>query len=175
MVAGLVLLGIGGAGSAPEPDDGIDVYFRDADLGALSAQGLEHYRTHEPGESERIERAFPGAPPQIPHSIEDLEPISLGENECLECHHPENASEGEDVPLPDSHFEHAVLGSGAAGDPMVVVVKGYRLVKDEHGSRYNCTMCHTPQAIDVDTPPSLFVRETLTAPLPAVEAAPQSR
>ena len=44
-----------------EIDEGIDIYFRDADLGALSDQALAKYIDAEAGESERIERSFPDA------------------------------------------------------------------------------------------------------------------
>ena len=60
----------------PEADDGMDVYFRDSDLSALSTQDLETYTADEAGESQRLGRAFPDAPPQIPHSVEDMLPIT---------------------------------------------------------------------------------------------------
>jgi cytochrome c-type protein NapB len=140
-----------------EVDDGLDIYFRDSSLSSLSDQAQETYPDSEAGESKRIERAFPDAPPQIPHTVEDMLPITAGDNECVDCHHPDNAVSKADLPLPKSHFSRAVMGSGGKGDSMVWVVKGYEDAKDVVGSRYNCTMCHTPQATNVDTPSTKFI------------------
>jgi cytochrome c-type protein NapB len=141
-----------------EVDDGLDVYFREASLIALSDQALEEYGNSEAGESQVFERAFPGAPPQIPHTVEDMLPITGDSNECVDCHHPDNVAGPEDLPLPKSHFSQAVMGAGAKGDSQIWVVKGYEEVKEIGGNRYNCTMCHTPQATNVDTPASTFIR-----------------
>jgi nitrate reductase cytochrome c-type subunit len=82
-------------------------------------------------------------------------PITLADNECLECHLPENAT-GDDVPLPDSHFMVPVMGKGAANEPLVWVVKDYQQTPGTMGARYNCNMCHTPQATNVSTPKNSF-------------------
>jgi cytochrome c-type protein NapB len=140
-----------------EVDDGMDIYFRDVELMSISDQAQEEYPESEAGESKRIDRAFPDAPPQIPHTVVDMLPITSDDNECIECHHPDNAVSKSDLPLPKSHFSRAVMGSGAKGDQMVWVVKGYEDVKDVVGTRYNCTMCHTAQATNVDTPDTSFV------------------
>jgi cytochrome c-type protein NapB len=144
--------------AAKEVDDGIDVYFRDSDIGALADQALPVYPDVEAGESKLLERDFPDAPPQIPHTVEDMYPITMGDNECLNCHHPENAVSKEDAPLPESHFERAVMARGKKDEPMVWVVKNYETAKDVVGNRYNCSMCHTPQATNVKTPKNRFVR-----------------
>jgi nitrate reductase cytochrome c-type subunit len=141
-----------------EADDGIDVYFRDVNLTALSDQALETYPDVEAGESLLLDRSFPDAPPQIPHAVADMLPITLADNECIECHHPDNVTGKEDAPLPKSHFSRAVMGGGGKGDPMAWVVKSYEDAKDVAGTRYNCDMCHTPQATNVDTPKSTFIR-----------------
>ena len=84
-------------------------------------------------------------------------PITSGSNDCLDCHHPENTTDEEDYPqLPDSHFQEAVMAKGQPGDPMVWKVQGYRKGDDVAGTRFNCTMCHTPQAMNVKTPGPLF-------------------
>ncbi|MBW2289204.1 MAG: nitrate reductase cytochrome c-type subunit [Deltaproteobacteria bacterium] len=140
-----------------EADDGLDIYFRDASLMALSDQAQESYPDSEAGESKRIERAFPDAPPQIPHTLVDMLPITLDDNECVECHHPDNVASQSDLPLPKSHFMRAVMGSGGKGDSMVWVVQGYEDTKEIVGNRYNCTMCHTAQATNVDTPSTKFI------------------
>jgi cytochrome c-type protein NapB len=141
-----------------EVDDGVDLYFREVSLTALSDQALEEYVSSETGESELFDRAFPDAPPQIPHTLEDMLPITLNSNECIDCHHPDNVASKEDLPLPKSHFSRAVMGAGSKGEAQAWMVKGYEETKEIGGNRYNCSMCHTPQASNVDTPGSTFVR-----------------
>ena len=145
------------ADTTKESGDGIDIYFRSSDLGALSSQALAEYPDTDAGESQNFDRSFPDAPPQVPHTVEDMLPITRLDNECLECHHPENAVEGQDVPLPESHFQRALMAKGKTNEPMVWVVKGYEQAKDVVGTRYHCSMCHTPQATNVSTPRSDFV------------------
>ena len=141
-----------------ESGDGLELYFRTSDLGALSDQALAKYPNIDAGESDPFERPFPDAPPQISHTVEDMLPIELDDNECLECHHPENAMEDQDIPLPESHFQRARMAKARADQPMVTVVQGYEKAEDLAGTRYSCNMCHTPQATNVATPRSDFVR-----------------
>jgi nitrate reductase cytochrome c-type subunit len=176
-LAALLLVAPVAAGAAsekaqPEADDGMDVYFRDSDLSALSAQDVETYPADEAGESRRLGRAFPDAeagesrrlgrafpdaPPQIPHSVEDMLPITASDNECINCHHPDNAASEADAPIPRSHFRRAVMREGKKSEPMAWMVEKYVDTEDLAGRRYSCTMCHTPQATNVKTPASGFV------------------
>ena len=55
-------------------------------------------------------------------------------------------------------FQRAVMARGKPGDSMAWVVERYVKAKDVVGSRYNCSMCHTPQASNVRTPRNGFVR-----------------
>ena len=152
--------GPGGSATVPATDDGLPTYFRGADLLSLSTPELAAYPDVEPGDSEQFYRGFPGAPPQIPHSVEDMLPITARENACLDCHHPDNADvESGDRPLPESHFENAVIGEGGETSPSRTVVTGYERGADVAGTRYNCTICHTPQAANADTPVNTFDRE----------------
>ncbi len=153
----LLLLGAGSVGNTKEADDGLDLYFRENALLATTDQDLPVYPNTKTGESARLQRDFPDAPPQIPHTVEDMYPITLDENECLDCHEPENAIGKQDVPLPESHFRAPIMGKGAPGDPMVWVVKDYKKINELVGARYNCNMCHTPQASNVKTPNNRFV------------------
>ena len=141
-----------------EVDDGLDVYFRDVDLGAMSPQPLELYGDADPGDAGTLPRAFETAPPQILHTVEDMS-ITSGSNDCLDCHHPDNALSEEDAPIPEFHFETAVMAEGQPGEAMVWKVQGYKKGDDVAGSRFNCTMCHTPQAVNVKTPGSLLPYE----------------
>lgn len=154
----LLLLGADAGDLTKEADDGLDVYFRDTDLAAVAKQDAARYPTTDAGESKLIDRSFPDAPPSIPHTVEDMYPITEGDNECLECHHPDNAVEGSDVPMPKTHFRRPVMGKGGKGDLQVWVVKGYEEAAEMAGTRYNCSMCHTPQAENVRTVRSTFER-----------------
>jgi cytochrome c-type protein NapB len=158
LVVPLLLLGAEGGDLADETDDGIDVYFRDTNLEALAKQEAAKFPDTDAGESDLIERSFPDAPPAIPHTVEDMYAITGDDNECLECHHPDNAVEGDDIPLPKTHFRRPVMAKGGEGDAMVWVVKSYEEAEDMAGSRYNCSMCHTPQADNVRTVKSTFER-----------------
>ena len=74
-------------------------------------------------------RSYPDAPPMIPHSLDDMLPITLAKNNCLMCHQQPDRigqkSPGAPTPLPTSHYTSA---------------------KKLQGSRYNCMACHAPQA-----------------------------
>ena len=83
LVVPLLLLGAEGGNLADEPDDGIDVYFRDSDLGALAKQDAAAFPDTDAGESDLIARSFPDAPPVIPHTVEDMYDITGDDNECL--------------------------------------------------------------------------------------------
>jgi cytochrome c-type protein NapB len=142
------------AAETAEAKDGLDVYFRDAAVLSLSDQKLAEYPKTDAGESDVLARAWDTAPPGISHTVEDMYPIGLGANECLDCHSPENAVEG-DIPLSDAHLETPQMGKGKA--EMVWIVKGYKKGKEVSNARYDCRMCHAPQAMDIDTPNTTFV------------------
>ncbi|MBW2275662.1 MAG: nitrate reductase cytochrome c-type subunit [Deltaproteobacteria bacterium] len=152
-----LLLVAAGGDKSREVDDGMDIYFRETALLALSEQELPAYPETDAGEAKKIDRAFADAPPQIPHTTEDMYPITGEDNECLNCHHPDNAVSKADSPLPETHFERAVMAKGGPSDAMVWKVASYETVKDVVGARYNCSMCHTPQASNVATPATSFV------------------
>jgi nitrate reductase cytochrome c-type subunit len=91
----------------------------------------------DPGESEL--RPVPNAefPPVIPHSIADLETITLDENACLDCHDPAVAVDMGAVVMPKTHFVDLRRSPGKKGSEVV-------------GSRWVCTGCHVAQT---DTEP----------------------
>lgn len=154
----LLLLGAGGGEPDKQTKDGMTVFFRDSNIESVAAQELATYPDDDAGEAKKLERAFPDAPPQVPHTVEDMLPITLDDNECLECHDPENAIGKDDVPLPKTHFRQAVMGKGAKDQGMVWVVKGYEDAAQVAGSRYNCSMCHTPQSDNARTIGTTFGR-----------------
>lgn len=90
------------------------------------------YRQADPSTSGVLPRAFSGAPPQVPHNLDGLIPITRDSNTCVSCHQqPDQVGKkkvkGEPTPLPATHYTD---------------VKNNAL----HMGRYNCTQCHTPQA-----------------------------
>jgi cytochrome c-type protein NapB len=86
----------------------------------------------DPGESELRARPNDDFPPAIPHSIDELETITLSENSCLECHDRSVAEDMEAVAVPVSHQTDLRRTPDAAGDEVV-------------GSRWVCTSCHVAQ------------------------------
>jgi len=91
----------------------------------------------DPGESELRPRPNADFPPVIPHTIADLETITLSENPCLDCHDAEMAPDMGAPAAPVSHqvdLRHSpdVTGEGVAG------------------ARWVCTSCHVAQT---DTAP----------------------
>lgn len=83
------------------------------------------------GESKRIERSFENAPPMIPHSTEDMLPITQDNNQCLTCHDPAVAADVGAVAVPASHT-HDLRTNKNLGEVA--------------HARFNCVLCHTPQA-----------------------------
>ena len=96
--------------------------------------GAFSYTSLDPEDVDNLPRAFPGAPPQIPHEIETMLPIAGDENQCLECHDkPRQIGKNikDKAPMPESHY-------AAQGEKW----RDWKMA----GSRYNCTQCHTLQA-----------------------------
>jgi cytochrome c-type protein NapB len=95
------------------------------------------YREPAPGQATLLPRAYPGAPPQIPHAIEAFLPITAKSNACLGCH-DQPALRGKKVPgmatpMPVSHYLDVRTGSD-------------QVESHVDGSRYLCLQCHTAQA-----------------------------
>jgi len=108
---------------------------RDANLNADS-QNLPELKLNTtqpiPGKVKPIKTSFVTAPPMIPHSVEGMVPITKANNMCLNCHMPANAKAMGVTPIPASHF--------------VDNFEGGKKTSKLAGSRYNCTLCHAPQA-----------------------------
>jgi cytochrome c-type protein NapB len=90
------------------------------------------FNSVDPGESELRPRPNSDFPPVIPHSIADLETITLGENSCLDCHDSAVAVDMGAVPVPASHQVDLRRTPDITG-------------KDVAGSRWVCTSCHVAQ------------------------------
>lgn len=82
-----------------------------------------------PGDNARLPRAFPIAPPRIPHAIDDFVPLTLKSNGCLDCH---ALDAGADAPeLPASHRTDLRNSPGQVGTTVA-------------GARFLCLACHVP-------------------------------
>jgi nitrate reductase cytochrome c-type subunit len=85
-----------------------------------------------PGEGPLVARAYPDAPPRIPHAIGDFLPITLDQNSCVDCHGAAEAKEpGQPTPLPPSHYTDLRRPGSAPGEKVA-------------GGRWACTACHVP-------------------------------
>ncbi len=83
----------------------------------------------DPGEGPLLARAFEGAPALIPHTLEDMVPITRDENLCIDCHFIEEAEEGDPTPIPESHLRDMRRSPEKVGEAVA-------------GARYNCVLCH---------------------------------
>jgi nitrate reductase (cytochrome), electron transfer subunit len=85
-----------------------------------------------PGERPARPRAFPGAPPAIPHGIADFLPITREANACIDCHGVAEKRKGEPTPIPASHYVDTRNAPEKRGEKVA-------------GARWSCTACHVPQ------------------------------
>jgi cytochrome c-type protein NapB len=83
----------------------------------------------DPGDRPVMPSAFPGQPPVIPHGMDEFLPITLVDNQCIDCHGVEEKAPGESTPIPRSHYVDLRGAPGVDGDVVV-------------GARYNCVSCH---------------------------------
>ncbi|MGB9130192.1 MAG: nitrate reductase cytochrome c-type subunit [Thiobacillus sp.] len=90
------------------------------------------YRQADPYSGGVLPRAYNGAPPQVPHNLDGLIPITRDSNTCVSCHQQ-----------PDQVGKKKVKGQ-----PTAMPASHYTDVKKNalYMGRYNCIQCHTPQA-----------------------------
>lgn len=100
------------------------------------------YSENFPGIDPVLKRAYPGAPPQIPHNIEAFLPVSKDRNMCKTCHDKRDTFDatgkakkvkGQPTAIPASHYTDNRYAPGKIGKTLV-------------GARTVCTQCHVPQA-----------------------------
>lgn len=102
---------------APVKPDDFSVY--PGSLHAIPTPPAVKENSAMPGGNALLKPMFVGAPPEVPHGIQDFLPITTEDNGCVACHFEEKDPE-EDAPLlPESHH----------GD----------------GRRWICTACHVPR------------------------------
>jgi nitrate reductase (cytochrome), electron transfer subunit len=76
-------------------------------------------------------RAAYGAPPLVPHAVDEYLPIGVDSNDCVDCHDKPGAKKAKRRPvaIPATHYGKAAgAAAGVAGD------------------YYNCMLCHAAAA-----------------------------
>jgi len=118
---------------------------------ADTAGNKVQYSTNAAGSGKFINRAFQDAPPMIPHDVEGMLPIKIGNNACIGCHAPAVAKSVGATPYPSSHMtnfrpssSYAVKGVNTSDGTLkhISIKKEGKLV----GARFNCSQCHAPQS-----------------------------
>lgn len=145
LVAGIALAcsGTGPTMQAPVPDE--DVSLRREGLQELTQSMAPQYPARDPGGNARLERAYYGAPPMVPHVVE-LGSVTAGGNDCLDCH---EVSDEETPGIPPSHRVKAlfqVVSRAQARGGMTTVFERFAKAKVVAGNRYDCMLCHVPQS-----------------------------
>jgi cytochrome c-type protein NapB len=91
------------------------------------------YVKDSPGGNDALPRAYPQAPPQVPHDVSGYLPITFSRNRCLQCHAAEKKTAEDPTPTPKSHYVDLRNAPGAER-------------KEIAGARFVCTSCHVPQS-----------------------------
>lgn len=86
-----------------------------------------------PGGNDRLARAYDGAPPLIPHSLDGFVPITSSENTCLLCHQSGSTDPADPPQVPSSHLTDLRRAPDVVRETVA-------------GARWNCTACHVPQS-----------------------------
>ena len=99
---------------------------------------IANYSETFPGSNTLLPRAYPGAPPQIPHNIESFKPITAKNNACFGCHHNpsmrgKEIAKGTPTPMSISHYTDLRHKPDAVAEQLI-------------SARYVCTQCHVAQA-----------------------------
>jgi len=123
------------------------ISLRKEDMLATTDAPPLNYAGKDPGENRILERSFFGAPPMIPHVVE-VHGVSAEVNDCLDCHEKGD----KDTPgLSTSHRikpRFKVWERAQAREGMVTTLVGYDKADVVSGTRYDCLLCHAPQAAD---------------------------
>ena len=130
---GLVSLSAGHAGQGIEASSmGLDK----SSVFAVPSPRPFEYSQGFPGSNRQQTPAFPGAPPQLPHVVDPFLPVTINHNLCVRCHDRLNVGRSPEstvTPMPTSHY-------------IDVRVAPDKIRQRIAGSRFNCMLCHTPQA-----------------------------
>ncbi len=91
----------------------------------------------EPGENELIDAYFDESPPVIPHVVDEYLPITISDNQCIDCHDApdqigKKLAKDEAPPSPASHYTDLRRAPDKVTNTLI-------------GSRFVCTQCHAGQ------------------------------
>lgn len=134
---GAIIVGLGGLALAQQEDAAA---IADADLSLAKgsvfevlAPPVQAVNGADPGDMPLVPRAFPTAPPRVPHAVADFMPIRRDENWCTDCHELDWTApeEGDPTPIPFSHYMDLRSDSDDIGEKIV-------------GARWVCVSCHVP-------------------------------
>ncbi len=119
------------AAAAPVLVSDDELSYRNEPLMDPSDTPVPSFEAPDPGDADLMERAFENSPPLIPHTTDGYLPITINDNQCLECHLPENAVDAEATATPASHLYD---------------IRRDVQLKDLNPANFNCTQCHATQA-----------------------------
>lgn len=105
-----------------------------------------------PGTQEPLVRSFEQQPPLVPHAMTNFDEITPEANQCLECHGADVYQKKNAPKIGDSHFRDQRTGEVKA---------------DMSSARYQCTLCHVPQADAPALVENTFKPAAPPAPRPA--------
>jgi cytochrome c-type protein NapB len=116
-------------GAAPIPDVALGL----SKTSVFDAPAPARVKSNDsgPGELPVLARAYPGAPPRVPHDVEPFLPLTPKSNACVDCHSVAKKEPGQPTPLPASHYTDLRNAPGQRGDQVT-------------GARWVCTSCHAP-------------------------------
>lgn len=141
LTANLIFIGLMTIASNLHADSAIDQLNMGLSQGGVfdaPTPTVSKFNNIEPGELDRMPKAYSTLPPQVGHTLTEYLPITLEDNECLDCHDRRKYLNrkgwswkvGRKLPMPDDHYGTFNKQGGA---------------EDVAGARYNCTQCHVAQ------------------------------
>jgi nitrate reductase cytochrome c-type subunit len=145
LLAGLAAAGLLACSGAGGPVREEQISLRRADPLQTTDPAPTLYSQADPGGNARLARGFFGAPPEIPHGIKGMT-LDAGSNDCLDCH---EAPDAKTPGLPPSHHvkaEYRIVPRDRAVHGATSVFTGFDKAETISGNRYNCLLCHVPQA-----------------------------
>jgi len=117
----------------------------DADISLLAgsvfdvpAPPVAKVNVSDPGDMSVAARAYPSAPPRVPHAVEDFLPITRDDNWCVDCHMLDWTAPDADEPTPISSTHYMDLRSDSDD-----------IGENVAGARWVCVSCHVPVTDEV--------------------------
>ncbi len=137
MAFSFVLMATATAAPATQPIKPESMGLTKGSVFEVPAQIAYSTKAGAPGQNQLLPRAYPGAPPQIPHDTGDFMPITADNNACLACHNQpdkwgQKREAAQPTPIPPSHYTDLRNAPGKVTDHLM-------------GARYSCNQCHVPQ------------------------------